>query len=96
MKLLCRHRKKKTLLKRQQYKGQIPEEIQTYQACHAIFLTVALVIKSYFKLVEICHHLNKVQCIQLVHNHDNENRQCAYNCYSTAIFISILCVLGPQ
>ena len=29
--------------------------------------------------VEICHHLNTVQCLQLAHNYDNEARQCADN-----------------
>ena len=27
-------------------------------------------------IVEICYYLNRVQCLQLTHNCDNENRQC--------------------
>ena len=29
--------------------------------------------------VKICHYLNRVQCLQLSHNCDNENRQCGDN-----------------
>ena len=45
------------------------------------FVTVfffSTVIKFYSP-VKICHYLNRVQCLQLSHNCDNENRQCADN-----------------
>ena len=44
------------------------------------FVTVffSTVIKFYSP-VKICHYLNRVQRLQLSHNCDNENRQCADN-----------------
>ena len=33
----------------------------------------------FFSPVKICHYLNRVQCLQLSHNCDNKNRQCADN-----------------
>ena len=34
---------------------------------------------KFYSPVKICHYLNRVQCVQLSHNCDNENRQCADN-----------------
>ena len=77
------NRRQKTLLKDYtEYKSQTPEERQTVQnqICHATLLLFffSTVIKFYSP-VKICHYLNRVQCLQLSHNCDNENRQCADN-----------------
>ena len=62
--------------------GQTPEERQTVQnqIRHATLLLFffSTVIKLYSP-VKICHYLNRVQCLQLSHNCDNENTQCADN-----------------
>ena len=48
--------------------------------CHATLLLFffSTVIKFYSP-VKICLYLNRVQCLQISHNCDNENRQCADN-----------------
>ena len=43
-----------------------------------VFFFISTVIKFYSP-VKICHYLNSVQCLQLSHNCDNENRQCVDN-----------------
>ena len=43
--------------------------------CYCFFSTVI----KFYSPVKICHYLNRVQCLQLSHNCDNENRQCADN-----------------
>ena len=43
-----------------------------------VFCFLGTVIK-FCSPVKICHYLNRVQCLQLSHNCDNENRQCVDN-----------------
>ena len=42
----------------------------------AFFFTTVI---KFYSPVKICRYLNRVQCLQLSHNCDNENRQCADN-----------------
>ena len=64
-------RSKQTTSKRQTVQNQI---------CYATLLLFffSTVIK-FHSPVKICHYLNRVHCLQLSHNCDNEKRQCADN-----------------
>ena len=44
--------------------------------CYCFFFSTVI---KFYSPVKICHYLNRVQCLQLSHNCDNENRQCADN-----------------
>ena len=44
--------------------------------CYCFFFSTVI---KFYSPVKICHYLNRVQCVQLSHNCDNGNRQCAAN-----------------
>ena len=49
-------------------------------SCHATLLLLFFsTVRKINSPVKICHYLNRVQCLQLSHNCDNENRQCVDN-----------------
>ena len=80
---MCYRGQKNLLKDYTSYKSQTPEERETVQnqICHAtllLFFFLRTVIK-FCSPVKICHYLNRVQCLQLSHNCDNENRQCVDN-----------------
>ena len=46
---------------------------------YCIVIETGTAMDSFYSPVKICHSLNRVQILQLSHNCDHENRQCADN-----------------